>query len=120
MDDYKNIMKCLNAIDVKNYLAIVDFCKSLEADIDAVNRPTDNIMHKITLDDYKQCLFDIIQSATACIEYPGNDKQQDLQNNINALFKRLKSHVSMIDILKEQGETEENLDKRMSASMLKF
>lgn len=118
---FKSIMKHMNTIDREDHLAMVDFCKCLETAVGIMRFIADNSMQKMTLDDYQRGLFDIIQAAEALADNPKSaSRRRGLENGINAFLRRLESHAALTDILKEHGETEEELDKRMSASLLKF
>lgn len=62
-----------------------------------------------------------MQAAGALAGNPKSaSRRRDLENWINAFLRRLESHATLTEILEEHGEAEEDLDKRMSASLLKF
>lgn len=120
-NNFKDIMKYMNTIDRKDYSSIVNFCKGLETAIGIMRITADNSMRKMTLEDYQRSLFDIMQAARALEDNPQDiSRRRDLENGLNALLIRLESHAALTEILEERGETEEDLDKRMSASLLKF
>ncbi|MCY4491941.1 MAG: hypothetical protein OXC46_10870, partial [Thaumarchaeota archaeon] len=81
-------------IDKSDYSAIVDFCKCLEIAISIMRLTADNSMQKMTLDDYQQGLFDIMQAAKALVDNPRNEsKQHDLENAFKVFLKKLECHI---------------------------
>ncbi len=120
-NNFRGIMEHMNAVDRIDCSAVVDFCKCLETAVGIMRFIADNTMRKMTLGDYQRGLFDIMQAAGALADSPGSEAgRHDLESGISALLGRLESHAALTDILEEHGETEEELDKRMSASLLKF
>lgn len=120
-NNFKVIMEYMNAIDRKDYSAMVNFCKCLETVIGIMRFMADNSMRRMTLEDYQQVLFDIMQAAGALVDNTRSaSRRRELEDVFNILLGRLESHAALTEILKEHGETEEDLDKRMSASLLKF
>ena len=120
-NNFKDIIKYMNTISQKDYSSMVDFCKCLETAIGIMRITADNSMRKMTLEDYQRGLFDIMQAARALEDNPQDvSRRRDLENGLEELFIKLESHAALTEILKEHGETEADLDKRMSASLLKF
>lgn len=120
-NNFKGIMEYMNTIGREDYSAMVDFCECLETAIGIMRITADNSMRKITLEDYQRGLLDIMQAARALKDNPRNvSRRRDLENGLNAFLRRLEAHAVLTEILEEHGETEEDLDKQMSASMLKF
>ena len=120
-NNFKGIIEHMDTVGRSDYSAIVDFCKCLETAVVMMRLIANNSMRKMTLEDYQQGLFDIIQAAGALADNPRRSSgRHDLENGLNTFLRKLESHVVLTELLKEHGETEEDLDKRMSASLLKF
>lgn len=120
-NNFKGIIEHMNTVDQEDYSAIVDFCKCLETAVSIMRIKADNLIQKITFEDYQQGLLDIMRAAGELADNPKSvSRRHDLENGLNALLRRLESHAALTEILEEHGETEEDLDKRISASLLKF
>ena len=120
-NNFKGIMKHMNAVDWRDYSTVVDFCKCLDTAVSIMRFIANNSMQKITLEDYQRGLFDIMQAARELADNPKSaSRRSDLENGLGAFLRRLESHAALTEILEEHGETEEDLDKRMSAHLLKF
>lgn len=120
-NNFKGIIKQMKTIDQRDYPAIVDFCKSLETAVGIMRFIADNHIQKMTFEDYQLVLFEIMQAAGALADNPkSTSRWRDLENGLNALLRRLESHAALTEMLEEHEEVEEELDKRISASLLKF
>ena len=118
--DYKNILKDINAINMKDYSALIDLCKRIEVDIDASLRTASNEVRTMTLEAFKRNITSIIKAVTLC-KYDRNIlNQQDLKDEITMFICALQTTIVLIELLEEDGSTEEKFDEHMSAHMLKF